>query len=87
MKPKGQSRIDIPNKQETFGTPDTGRRQTKHKKTQHIILKRCATQTEPKTGKEPRCTRIASNSCFLQDICHVTHISILNLNMILCLVI
>ena len=30
---------------------------------------------------------MASISCFLQDICHVTHISILNLNMLLCFVI
>jgi hypothetical protein len=30
---------------------------------------------------------MAGNSCFLQDTCHVTHIYILNLNMLLHLVI
>ena len=46
MQAKWQSRMDNPEKLETFGTPDTGRRQTKQK-TQHRKLKHCATRIPP----------------------------------------
>jgi len=54
-------------KQTTFCTQDTGRRQTKQKqnKKHHIKLKRWTTHAPSKTGGEPRCSRRVSSSCLL----------------------
>ena len=45
-KPKGQSRMNNPEKPATLGTQDTGRGQAKQKKTQHI-------KTKPMSNTDP----------------------------------
>jgi hypothetical protein len=49
-----QSRMDNPKPLATFGTQDTGRRQTKHKK-----------QQQTKKPDETSCSRKVSSSCLL----------------------
>jgi len=45
-----------------LSTEDTGRRQTKNKKTHHRKIKRKATRTPRKAVGEPRCSRMATSS-------------------------
>jgi hypothetical protein len=68
---RGQLRMDnLETLLATLGIQDTGWRQIKHKSTiQHRKLKIRATWTKQKY----RGWRVSS-SCFLWDICHVTHI-------------
>jgi hypothetical protein len=59
--PKGQSRMDNPEKLATVGTQDTERRQIKHKNTTQKAKKMSNTDI-PKTGSDLMCSRRISSS-------------------------